>query len=104
MRVEAAPIIIKAAHVLDGVSDRARDGLAVAVDGDRIVAVAPPAALAAKYPKATTIDLGTATLMPGLIDAHTHVFLDDDGPADPLADVTQLQHVSWVMKAGVVIR
>ncbi|HET9991601.1 MAG TPA: amidohydrolase family protein [Kofleriaceae bacterium] len=77
----ASPIVIKAAHLLDGTSDRPRDGMAVAVDGERIVAVAPAADIVAKYPKAVVIDLGGATLLPGLIDAHTHVFLDDDmGP------------------------
>lgn len=77
----AAPAIVKAAHLIDGVADRPRDGAAVAVDGDRIVAVGTAAELTAKYPGARVTDLGNATLMPGLIDAHTHVFLNDDvGP------------------------
>jgi imidazolonepropionase-like amidohydrolase len=77
----ASPTIVKAPHLHDGVSDQRRDGVAVAVDGDRIVAVAPAADLAKKYPRAPVIDLGGATLVPGLIDAHTHVSLDDDmGP------------------------
>jgi len=77
----AQPTLIKAAHLLDGVSDHPRDGVAVLVDGDRIVAVAPAAQLAAQHPDAKVIDLGPATLLPGLIDAHTHVFLHDDiGP------------------------
>jgi imidazolonepropionase-like amidohydrolase len=77
----APPILIKAAHLIDGTSDRPRDGVAVVVDGDRIVVVGPQAELAAKYPGARVIDLGGATLLPGLIDAHTHVFLNDDvGP------------------------
>jgi imidazolonepropionase-like amidohydrolase len=77
----AAPTIVKAAHLFDGVSERPRDGVAVLVDGDRIVALGPAAELAAKHPGARVIDLGGATLMPGLIDAHTHVFLNDNvGP------------------------
>jgi imidazolonepropionase-like amidohydrolase len=77
----AAPAIVKAAHLIDGATDRPRDGAAVAVDGDRIVAVGTAAELTAKYPGARVIDLGNATVMPGLIDAHTHVFLNDDvGP------------------------
>jgi len=77
----AAPTILKAAHLIDGVSDRPRDGVAVLVDGDAIVALGTPAELAAKAPNAQVIDLGGATLLPGLIDAHTHVFLNDDvGP------------------------
>jgi hypothetical protein len=48
----ASPPIVKAAHLYDGVSDQRRDGVALAVDGDRIVAVAPAADLAKKYPRA----------------------------------------------------
>jgi imidazolonepropionase-like amidohydrolase len=77
----ASPTIIKAAHLIDGVSDRPRDGVAVLVDGDRIVAIGAAAELASKNQGARVVDLGGATLLPGLIDAHTHVFLNDDvGP------------------------
>src|SRR4051794_12381178 len=77
----AAPTIVKAAHLIDGVADRPRDSVAVLVDGGRIVALGTAAELAAKAPGAGVVDLGNATLLPGLIDAHTHVFLNDDvGP------------------------
>jgi imidazolonepropionase-like amidohydrolase len=79
--VLAQPTILKPAHLIDGVTDRPRDGVAVLVDGDRIVAVAPAAELIVQHPDARVVDLGTQTLLPGLIDAHTHVFLHDDiGP------------------------
>ena len=77
----ANPILVKAAHVLDGVSDHARDNVAILIDGERITAVGAAAELAAKHPDARIVDLGGATVLPGMIDAHTHVFLDDDvGP------------------------
>jgi imidazolonepropionase-like amidohydrolase len=87
----ASPTIIKAAHLIDGVSDRPRDGVAVLVDGDAIVALGTTAELTAKSPGAKLIDLGGATLLPGMIDAHTHVFLDDDvGPG--VYDAILLKH------------
>ena len=61
----AAPTIVKAAHLIDGVGDRPRDGVAVLVDGDAIVAIGTAAELAARAPGARVIDLGGATLLPG---------------------------------------
>jgi imidazolonepropionase-like amidohydrolase len=66
----AAAVLLTAAHLYDGRSARMLSPGFVLVAGDRIVAVGsePPAA-----PQATRIDLGDATLLPGFIDAHTHL-------------------------------
>lgn len=52
--------------------DVIRDG-AVAVAGDRILAVGHADMLAILYPDARRVDLGQAVILPGLINAHTHV-------------------------------
>jgi imidazolonepropionase-like amidohydrolase len=77
-RADGSLVLVKAAHVIDGVSPRPRDGVAVLVDGDKIVEVGAADELARKAPAARVVDLGGATLLPGLIDAHTHLFLEDD--------------------------
>jgi imidazolonepropionase len=46
--------------------------VAVAVEGDRIVAVGPPGELERSYPDATRIDCGHRLLAPGFVDSHTH--------------------------------
>jgi len=63
--------LLKADRVFDGT--RMREGLVVHVRGERIVAIGPPAEVAA--PGAEVIELPGATIMPGLIDAHSHVLL-----------------------------
>ncbi len=69
-------VLIKAAHLIDGKSDLPRDGMAVLVEGDRIQRVGPASELQSQNVR--TIDLGEAWLLPGLIDAHTHVLLQGD--------------------------
>ncbi|WP_396220318.1 imidazolonepropionase [Gemmatimonas sp.] len=49
-----------------------RSGVGVAVQGDRIVAVAADEALRRRFPNATEIDCGQGVLAPGFVDSHTH--------------------------------
>jgi imidazolonepropionase-like amidohydrolase len=65
-------IVLKAAHVFDATGATLKDGATVVVRGDRIVSVGTGAAPAG----ARVIDLGDATILPGFIDAHTHLTLE----------------------------
>src|SRR5207244_5042396 len=71
-------VLLKAARLIDGRSDKPRMGQAVLVVGERIQEVGPADELARKAGQAQVIDLGDATLLPGLIDNHTHVLLQGD--------------------------
>jgi imidazolonepropionase-like amidohydrolase len=67
-------VLLKPARVFDGVDLKAREGWVVLVRGERIEAAGP--ADQVKAPDgARVIDLPGMTLLPGLIDAHTHVLL-----------------------------
>jgi len=68
---DAPPIVLKPAKVFDG--DRMHDGWTVVVRGGRIESAGPAGAAAPAG--ATTIDLPGMTLMPGMIEAHSHVLL-----------------------------
>jgi imidazolonepropionase-like amidohydrolase len=66
------PIVLHAARLLDIKAGRLIKPGEVLILGDRIVEVGPTV----KHPAgAEVIDLGDRTLMPGLIDAHIHLFL-----------------------------
>lgn len=70
--------LIRAGRLIDGVADQARADQGVAVRGARIVAVGPWATLARQFAGATVIDQSRATVLPGLIDNHTHLLLQGD--------------------------
>src|SRR5437660_11763800 len=74
LRAQDQPILLKPARVFDGRGAATHDGWVVLVRGERIV-VAGPAAEVRAPEGARTIDLPGMTLLPGLIDAHSHLLL-----------------------------
>lgn len=72
------PLIVSAARLIDGLSDKVREHEAVLIIDGRIAQVGPRAALEKASPGTKVLDLKGATLLPGLIDAHTHVLLQGD--------------------------
>jgi imidazolonepropionase-like amidohydrolase len=71
-QANAATILLRPDRVFDGVSAEAHQGWSVLVEGDRIAAVGP--GLAAP-PATKIVDLPGATLLPGMIEGHSHLFL-----------------------------
>jgi imidazolonepropionase-like amidohydrolase len=73
----AAPpksVVLRPARVFDGVSAEPHAGWAVVVTGERITSVGPASEI--KPPAgATTVELPGLTLLPGLIEAHSHLLL-----------------------------
>ncbi len=65
-------VVLHAARILDVAAGKVLSPGEVLVEGDRIAA----AGVSVAHPEGTVVlDLGDTTLMPGLIDAHTHLFL-----------------------------
>jgi imidazolonepropionase-like amidohydrolase len=92
-------IVVKAAHWIDPASGTVRDNQAVLIEGDKIKQGGPVADVTRNLaPGARVIDLGNATVVPGLIDCHTHVtnqpenYYEDIFRKSPI-DVATTSHV-----------
>jgi imidazolonepropionase-like amidohydrolase len=73
--------VIRAGTLLDGRSDPPRRNQVIVVRGPRIEAVGDAASTPVPA-GATIIDLSTSTVLPGLVDSHTHVFLQGEDPKE----------------------
>jgi imidazolonepropionase-like amidohydrolase len=95
-------VVLKAARVIDGTGAAPIQNGAVVVTDDRIVAVGPAGSVAIPA-GARTVDLGNATLLPGFIDAHTHVVGRTLGdPAGDNAAVRDLDAFPAILSVGNV--
>ncbi|HTX53579.1 MAG TPA: hypothetical protein VMD08_09210, partial [Candidatus Baltobacteraceae bacterium] len=71
--------MLTAARLLDGSVAAPLEGGAVLLDGGRIAAVGRAADIVT--PDAGRVDYGDATILPGLVDSHTHLVSPGDGTA-----------------------
>src|SRR5271168_1138005 len=83
--------VIRAGTLIDGTSDTPRHNQVIVTRGQRIESVSDEAG--AKIPEgANFIDLSQATVLPGLIDAHTHIFLQGEDPDEGGYDIQLLKY------------
>ena len=87
--------VIRAGTLIDGTGSTPKKGQLIFVRGQRIEKVADGGA---DIPRdAKVVDLSNATVLPGLIDSHTHIFLWGEDPAKGGYDVN-------ILKAGIALR
>jgi len=77
--------LVRAGHVLDVKTGKLADAQTIVVIGDTIQSIQPTASVSAQ-PGDKVIDLGGMTVMPGMIDVHTHLTMNPD--FDPYRELT----------------
>src|SRR5713101_7970458 len=83
--------VIHVGVLIDGKSDAPRRNQVIIIRGNKFESVGDAAS--AKIPEgATVLDLSHATVLPGLIDAHTHIFLQGEVPAQGGYDANILKY------------
>ena len=104
---DRAGVFYRGRGVFDGVSGGLRCGDGLLVAGDRVVAVGPASELAGVAVR--TEDLGDRVIVPGFVDAHTHVSIRP-GEGDqhsqmlrPIAwqTIRAVQNVQRMLRSGV---
>jgi imidazolonepropionase-like amidohydrolase len=101
----AGVTVIRAGTLIDGKSDKPRANQVIVIRGNRIESVSD--ASSTKIPAgASEMDLSKQTVLPGLIDSHTHIFLQGEDPAKGGYDANILTQglALRAVRAGVAAR
>ena len=77
--------LVRAGHLLDVKAGQLLNDQTIVVTGSTIQSIAPTASVPAQ-PSDTVLDLSSLTVLPGLIDVHTHLTMNTD--FDPFREVT----------------
>jgi imidazolonepropionase-like amidohydrolase len=72
------PTVIKAGRLIDVRNGRVLTDQAILIEGERIKEVGSFNEIASKVASPRVIDLSGATVLPGMIDSHTHILLQGD--------------------------
>ena len=94
----ASVTLVKAARLLDPRSGNVLSPAAVLIEGEKIKQVGLSSQIGVPA-GARIIELGTATLLPGLIDGHTHLFLD----IIVLPEAEQDRHANGLFAPGLLL-
>ena len=91
-----ATVLLKAGRLVDGRATNAQPNVGILVEGERIKAVGPLAQVQAQAGNARIIDLSQMTVLPGLIDTHTHLLLQ--------GDITSQEYEDQLLKQSIPYR
>src|SRR5947207_8315880 len=96
----ASNILVKAGRLFDPRTGNVLSPAAVLIEEGKIKEVGSPSQVQGHAPAGVkTIDLGTVTLLPGLIDSHTHLFLDIIVPPE----LEQQRHFNGLFAPGMLL-
>jgi imidazolonepropionase-like amidohydrolase len=94
--------VIRAATLIDGVSAQPRHNVMIVIRGNKIESINERSY--ALPGDATVINLGPdVTVLPGLIDTHTHIFLQGEAPEEGGYDIQLLKHPSSFRAARATV-
>jgi imidazolonepropionase-like amidohydrolase len=86
-------VFVKAGRLIDVRAGKILDAQGILIEGDRIKEVGPLASISQRVPKeATIVDLSNATVLPGLIDCHTHITGQPENYLDDLFRKSAIKH------------
>jgi imidazolonepropionase-like amidohydrolase len=86
-------IAIRAGRLIDGKNEKPLENVLIQVEGDKIISVSASGSAPAGV---QVIDLGSATVLPGFIDVHTHLLLH--------GDTTQEEYDAQLLKESIPYR